>query len=127
MLFRSIGCGTLNLILIIGFFVFVWLYTSLNSSDNGGDSSSIQSDSTMQSEAKYYCNNTVKANLKNPNGATFPSFEEYNFTNLGNNTYKVKSYVDGTNSFGAIIRTNFECKVKVFNDGGQVIGLTMDN
>lgn len=50
----------------------------------------------------------VKENLKAPSTADFPfSYARENITEIGTNTFVVKSYVDSENGFGAKIRSNF--------------------
>jgi len=56
----------------------------------------------------------VEEMLRNPKSADFPlaSFNDTT-TYLGNDSYKVESYLDAENSFGAAIRTNYGCIVEV--------------
>lgn len=49
----------------------------------------------------------VKENLKSPQSAIFPTYESYMVTKEGDKLYRVTSYVDSQNSFGAMIRTDF--------------------
>ncbi len=49
--------------------------------------------------------------LKAPSSAKFPTLE-YETTYLGDNTFRVKSYVDAQNTFGAQIRTDYEVVLK---------------
>ena len=51
----------------------------------------------------------VKDKLKNPSTSDFGRFSPKK-TQSG--SWKSKSYVDSQNSFGAIIRTNFDCEIK---------------
>lgn len=53
----------------------------------------------------------VKDNLKSPSTADFPSLVGL-VKQVDTKTYEVNSYVDSQNSFGAMLRTNFYCKVK---------------
>jgi hypothetical protein len=56
----------------------------------------------------------VKNNLKSPSTAEFPGIFEKksHITVLEEQTYKINSYVDSQNSFGAVIRTHFVGMVK---------------
>ena len=54
----------------------------------------------------------VKKNLKAPSTADFPVFRETAVDDLGGGRFRVTSYVDAQNSFGAQIRTNYTCVVK---------------
>ena len=61
------------------------------------------------------CEKFVKGKLKTPSTAKFPSIwsghSQY-VTYLGDKQYRVESYVDAQNIFGAMLRTNFNCKVE---------------
>lgn len=52
----------------------------------------------------------VKQNLKSPSTAEFGSSTE-NITKLNDSTFEVRSYVDSQNSFGAMLRMNYYCKL----------------
>ena len=65
-------------------------------------------------EAKICAQNKIESMLKAPSTANFPWFE-WRTTPLGNNKYRVSSYVDAENSFGAKIRTYFACEVIVID------------
>ena len=54
----------------------------------------------------------VKNNLKSPTTAKFPLDYENMVSDMGNNNFKVSSYVDSQNGFGAIIRTYYTCDVQ---------------
>ncbi|MFT8312970.1 MAG: hypothetical protein ABF633_01800 [Clostridium sp.] len=58
---------------------------------------------------------TVKSNLKAPDTAKFPAYDENNIKDLGNYEYEISSYVDAQNSFGADLRNNFDVKLKITN------------
>ena len=63
----------------------------------------------------------VKKHLKSPITAEFPSYHKVKnqIKYLGTNKYEVVAYVDSQNSFGAMIRTTFSCRI-TFVGGGQV-------
>lgn len=62
-------------------------------------------------EAFIRCKNIVENSLKAPSTADFPWSPERVFR-LENQTYVVKSYVDAQNSFGAMLRSNWHCKIQ---------------
>lgn len=68
-----------------------------------------------KNEAAVYCKMLVQDRLKSPKSADFPWVIQA--TAGPNDTYSVVSYVDAQNSFGAMIRTNYLCRVK-YNGGG---------
>lgn len=84
----------------------------------GDDSSS--SSSTNKFMAYSYAEDFVEKQLKSPSTAKFPKVVEKDshITELGNNRYKINSWVDSQNSFGATIRTRFSCII-IF-DGDMV-------
>lgn len=85
----------------------------------GGDSSSSGStNETKESrefqvdevEAKLQCEDLVKNSLKAPATADFPRNSEWTFTPIDGGL-QASSYVDSENSFGALVRSNFQCTV----------------
>ena len=81
-------------------------------------SKTYSNDYASKLEAYSYAENWVKDKLKSPSSAKFPDSErKVNDTEYyGDNTYKIKSYVESQNSFGAMIKTNFSCTIS-FKDG----------
>ena len=61
--------------------------------------------------AYVQCKNFVMERLRAPATADFP-FMDYTAWDMGNDTWVVKSYVDSQNGFGAMIRSNWHCKVQ---------------
>lgn len=70
------------------------------------------------SDAYYTSQVFVKRNLKAPSTAEFPSQSESTITPSEDGaTYKIYSYVDSQNGFGAMIRTKYY--VKMIKDGSD--------
>jgi len=71
----------------------------------------------------------VKQRLKSPGTAEFPGVLDGKIdhvTALGNQTYRIISYVDAQNSFGAMIRTKFIGEIKQTSDvRWQLISLNL--
>ena len=69
--------------------------------------------------AYYMCMDWVKDRLKSPASADFQSVYDgrHNKTVRTNQRYKIESYVDSENSFGANIRTNFICITTQVSEG----------
>jgi hypothetical protein len=75
--------------------------------------------------AGIVCKDHVKSILKAPATADFQSFLGRDVKDLGKWHYKVSSFVDSQNSFGANIRTTFTCDVQcVAQDRCVVIGFS---
>jgi len=73
----------------------------------------------------------VKQRLKSPSTAEFPGVFDGKLdhvTAIGNQTYRIVSYVDAQNSFGAQIRTKFIGEIKQTSaDRWQLISLNLLN
>ena len=81
-----------------------WLFTNVKVVDNG--SSKME---TQKAEVIVFCKEVVKRGLKAPSTAKFPFLP--NTIRVDPDTYEVNSYVDAQNGFGAMIRTNYTCRV----------------
>jgi hypothetical protein len=68
--------------------------------------------------AYSYAEDYVKSQLKSPSTAKFPSIlkKDAHISSLGNATYRITSWVDSQNGFGAMIRSDFTCQI-YFKDG----------
>lgn len=62
----------------------------------------------------------IRDSLKTPSTAVFPELKEWNIDVNSNNVIEVKSYVDSQNSFGAMLRANFEQRYILFNKDNYV-------
>jgi hypothetical protein len=74
--------------------------------------------------ARAVCKDYVRDRLKSPRSADFPLLD-WDIAKLSNGTYRVRSYVDAQNSFGANIRTRFACTVLV-TDADHYQGVVTD-
>jgi hypothetical protein len=79
----------------------------------GNDSGNKKDYATM---AFIQCTVYVENRLKSPSTADFPASSISNIQDLGNNVFEIRSYVDAQNSFGAVIRNNFYCKIQYIGD-----------
>lgn len=100
---------------IVGILIITAIISSSNSNHKPNESSS-----SNKFLAYTYAERFVKRQLKAPSTAKFPGTFEKNdhITQVSLNEYKIVSWVDSQNSFGAMIRTNFSCIIKF--DGDQV-------
>lgn len=72
-------------------------------------------DEDNSGEAYGHCEIWVKERLKSPSTADFPSLflkDIEDFVKKDGTIYTVESYVDAQNSYGATIRSNFNCVVR---------------
>lgn len=65
----------------------------------------------------------MKQKLKAPSTAEFPGYSDEYVTNLGGDEFKVNSYVDAENAFGAKIRVHFTMTLKWTEDKIKVTSL----
>ena len=100
-------------LILIGFVVviFIVLFNMLGDGDN---ISTPQTQNIDGQKAFIISQSYVKSVLKSPASADFPALD-YTATNLGNDKWKVVSYVDSQNSFGASIRTNWTVILTYFD------------
>jgi hypothetical protein len=64
----------------------------------------------------------VKQKLKSPSSAVFPNADEKikQIEYLGENRYKINSWVESQNSFGAMLKMPFECTIRLDKEKGTV-------
>ncbi|MFJ3319377.1 hypothetical protein [Curtobacterium sp. NPDC086286] len=98
--FGWVCCG----VPVFGGLVIVILL-AISAAFGGGTSSS---DNSV--EAQIACENRIKDALKSPSSADF------NDDVSGSGPYTVTGTVDSENSFGAMLRSNFQCTVTVTDD-----------
>ena len=59
----------------------------------------------------------IEQHLKSPGSADFPYQPDETIDQLNDSTFIVLSYVDSQNSFGALLRTHYKCKIIFSPDG----------
>lgn len=70
-------------------------------------------ESDQKITALTYCQQEVKKKLKAPGTAKFSWTAANDLSSLGGGRYKVESWVDAQNSFGALLRSEFTCIVNL--------------
>ena len=93
-------------------------YPSQNSSASYDSSPRSSSDDVHGAWA--YIQIYVERQLKSPGSAKFPFGGSRHVTPLGGDRYRVNSYVDAQNAFGANVRTNFNGVIKKVSGGWLV-------
>lgn len=71
---------------------------------------------TGPSTALTQCRNAVRADLKNPRSANFKGVFDSplnDVTSLGSRRFRITSWVEAQNGFGATIRRTFSCTVNM--------------
>jgi hypothetical protein len=81
-----------------------------------------QAENDSKFTAYSYATDAVKARLKNPKAAEFPRAMEKikHIRYLGDKNYDINSWVESTNSFGAVLRTPWKAKVFYDIEGNAV-------
>jgi len=73
---------------------------------------------TTRFSARSHAQTFVKRHLKAPATAEFPwSPDEYSIVSLGDGRWKVSSYVDAQNGFGAMVRSRWDVTLRRKEDG----------
>jgi hypothetical protein len=67
-----------------------------------------QFDSVM---ALFMSHQFIKDRLKSPGSAKFAEVYESKMTTINDTTFRVKSFVDSQNGFGALLRTHYVCTI----------------
>lgn len=99
---------------VVILFAFMFYMFSLV---GGGGGPTTQQPTIDDGRAHIIAQNYVESVLKSPSTADFPTFD-YQASNLGNHKYKIVSYVDAQNSFGAEIRSNYSVTLS-YNGSGE--------
>jgi hypothetical protein len=106
---RRIGC-LLIIVLVVG----AWLAAECGGGGNGGsdpvDTDPVDTDGDTIG-AYVVCQQFVEEELRAPATAEFGGPYSEVTEDLGSGRYRVTTYVDAENAFGAMIRTDFECVV----------------
>lgn len=61
--------------------------------------------------AQVDCQDFVKMRLRAPSTADFPSIRKIRITGPEDGSWQVLGYVDSQNGFGAMVRTQYLCKI----------------
>lgn len=109
------GCVILCCIL----FVLISLLGSL--SDSG--SSSSRPDTARDSDAIIMAQDFVEQRLRSPASAKFPWSDEHRVVKVPDqpNVWRINSYVDSQNGFGAMIRSRWYCELEYIGDDKWIL------
>lgn len=122
---KGSGCGATifaSLAIIVALLVIIGLLAGSCS----GSSSGKTDNWNTESWAKSYAQIIVKDNLKAPSTAKFcNTATEMKATNLGGAKWKVTGWVDAQNSFGAMIRSDFEVVLELSSKSATKISCTI--
>ena len=98
---------------LIGIFIIGELFEgALTDDSNSNPKSNTPSYKVVNMDACYMVQQFVRDKLKAPSTAKFENCYDATIYYLGNQTYKVYSYVDSENSFGAMLRLNYIAEIR---------------
>ncbi|MCK5044391.1 hypothetical protein KAR26_01500 [Candidatus Parcubacteria bacterium] len=90
---------------VIWIFVFIMVISAF-SGGGGNSTETAQETGVTDTQIHIIAQGYVRNILKAPSSADFP-LSSYNIFDLGNDKYKLVSYVDAQNSFGAQVRSDY--------------------
>jgi len=98
--------------------IFIFLYFACSGPDSSSDTPRAPSNNKFT--AYRYASDFVKQRLKSPSTAKFPGVieKDSHIREAGTDLFYINSWVDSQNGFGAMLRSNFSCKITFSN--GQV-------
>lgn len=103
------------ILIIIGIFFINDIAQSVNANAQSKIGKEIKLSNSMKKELYEKVKKDITDSLKTPSTAVFPKMKEWNIRVDSNNVIEVKSYVDSQNSFGAMLRADFEQKYIILN------------
>lgn len=103
------------ILIIIGIFFINDITQSVNANAQSKIGKEIKLSNSMKKELYEKVKKDITDSLKTPSTAVFPKMKEWNIRVNSNNVIEVKSYVDSQNSFGAMLRADFEQKYIILN------------
>lgn len=119
--YQSIGCGGALLAIII---TVVLVYFSVLPSINTSSNKSSRKKNPDNIEICVMTRSFVERSLKAPSTAKFPSCSSLKIVRLGDQAYRVSSYVDAQNSFGAMLRKYYTVEIKYKgNDNWELLNI----
>lgn len=118
-------------VLLLGVMVIAWRMNTTPSLPDNAPVQAIQRERTYSKiEVWVYAKELVSRQLKAPASAKWPDdglFSGVNaedfVTKIGSNSYEVAAWVDAENSFGALLRKRFECRIAIAGDTARLLSL----
>ena len=101
----GLGCAVVLLLMVGSCW---WILTP----DNSPEAQRKRAEDNAKATTTVLCETAVKRRLRAPGTADFPFAHVTNAEALGSNRYRLRSYVDAQNAFGAKLRNNFVCIVE---------------
>ena len=104
---------------VIGLALLIFIAFGSSDDDDGTGSSTYHKILAYNTASDYY----VKPRLKSPSTADFPgsTTKSNHVTLLSDGKFKISSWVDSQNGFGAIVRSNWSCEVTIDKEDNVAI------
>lgn len=85
------------------------------------ESEAAQDSTDVKMDAYLTAQNVINKRLKSPSSAQYPDYQADFVQRTGNNTYRVSSYVDSQNGFGAMLRSQWTMQIQKDGDDGWIV------
>ncbi len=109
-----------------GILLYVISQSQTDATPRPADESSTPKRTDESSTAVVMCEEFVTRRLRSPSTAEFPLLDS-SFVTETQADFLVRSYVDSQNGFGAMVRTQFECRVRSKgNKEWELVDLSLD-
>jgi hypothetical protein len=108
---KAVSCAGIGCAAVLGTLCMLWVIGSLFNHGAKSLNHGVKSTDSDNIGAYVYAEQFVRSRLKAPSTAKFCGFSEANVMTLAGNSYQVTGWVDAQNGFGAMLRTNFACKL----------------
>lgn len=115
--------GAIGCIVILVIAGLVWLFSPGDNSSSHTNQPTVHPPEWYVPEAYSISKTFVKRYLKSPGSAQFPASSDEirkSVIVFGDGiTYRIVSYVDSHNTFGALVRTSYSCTIKRIGSGSD--------
>lgn len=123
------GEGITAIVVVVIFCLVAWqAITSTSKSDGTSAPAPVAVQPEQHSDVDAYIDAQaiVEKTLKSPSTAKFPSSSHATITRAGENIFKVDSYVDSQNGFGAMIRSEWSVMFEYVGDKLDTYAISID-
>lgn len=107
--------GMAGIAAIVVFVVAIGVMMAITGSGSGDDGPAGDSPAVQRAAAERACQTLVRDQLKSPSSAKFTGV-----TSTGSGPWEVTGSVDADNSFGASLRSDWECTIRL--EGEDLLG-----
>lgn len=113
------------LVFVLCFSIFVLAY-GFGKITNDTDSQPKRSRYPEKFDVKAACEHLVKLHLKSPATAQFSPWPDTVIIGTNTGPWDVTGYVDSQNSFGALLRSNYSCRIQYDGSKIELLGISVN-